>query len=301
MLYRKSRSDLMLPDDGFTPSGLCDMLTVNNLVGFGAGPGVAKNPTMISIITDASLTSNLVWCGDPGDGSSYTSGQDWLDTSSEGNADEVHRGTGTGADSADPTFAGTANSRDIDTYFTLDGGDCFTYGASNPAWANTFHKDNAEVSILAAVYFKAGSAGQFIFSTGVSINDHGWNLGWGSGETLYVEVLRGSSPATFTKTIEPGTFTDGEWTIFGMSLDEAGGGVSFFYQDGDYWGSTFDAAYTNPSTSAATYPFTLGSRSAANGAMNNLTRIGPIAIWDTALSKANFDSIQSVLAPRFGL
>ena len=55
-------------------------LMVTNLVGFGARANVS-NKTLLEIIQDLSLATNLELCLDAGDGNSYTTGTKWLDVS----------------------------------------------------------------------------------------------------------------------------------------------------------------------------------------------------------------------------
>lgn len=70
---------------------------------------IVREGRFIDVLTDLQLTGNLRLCLDAGDSNSYSgSGQDWVDVSGTGNADEFHLGTADTAGSGDPTFNGTA-------------------------------------------------------------------------------------------------------------------------------------------------------------------------------------------------
>jgi len=270
--------------------------------GFGAG-GVDKPPTLMSMITDASLTTNLVLCLDAGDGSSYSSGQDWVDVSGAGNGDEFHRGSGTGSDSADPTFNGSADARTSAEYWSFDGGDYFTYGAANEDWMQ-IHKNNAKITCLMAAYLGDVSGATGMFATTETAGGVGFEYSMTSGETIYTSNLDASPPVSMYKGSSD-QMPLGEWIILGLSMSEGGGNVSFFFLNGAYdqvsGANTFDAVASAPSGSNATSIMTIGARPNANNPFPSGARIGCIAMWEDNLSFANLDTIFDVLKLRYGI
>jgi hypothetical protein len=303
-------------------------------IGFGAGGGPV--PTFLTIITDASLTTDLELCLDAGDGNSYTSGQDWVDVSGSSNADEFFRGSGTGSDSADPTFNGTVDGRSENEYFSFDGGDEFEYGAANETWMKNMHKNNADFSMLCAFYVVdpgSGSTGLFGtgpglggVATGVGLSIH---HGGADGGDLHFRAAphNGGSPGEWvnyngnTNSSTGGNYTDtgvndAAWNIIGFSLDEASGSA-FHYLNGAYnqvlSANTFDGTYFTDSgivsrqTGGAGGPLDstgimhIGSWGSLDPATQNGCRMGVIAFWSTSLSKANFDTIWDTLRVRYGI
>ena len=69
--------------------------------------GAAPKFSLMTSITDASLTTGLQFCLDAGVAASYTSGDKWLDLS--GNGQDWQMGTSVGSDSEDPAFTGDKN------------------------------------------------------------------------------------------------------------------------------------------------------------------------------------------------
>jgi hypothetical protein len=277
-------------------------LMVTNLIGFGARASTS-HPTFLSIIQDASLTTNLQLVLDAGDVASYPSGSKWLDVS--GNGYDFEFGSTSGPDSDDPTFNGAAGGLSENEYFTSDGGDRFTYDSSNETWMNSLHKNGAVFSFMAVFYNNNGviNAGSTFVSTnseiGVqnNINTSRHNFGVAKGTPGAPLDARGDTLLT-----NPG------WNFCGVSLDENGGDKSFFYLNGAYnqeiavgsTANTFDAAYSSPSSSAATDVFHIFAdkdNGAASGA-----RMAILAWWSgTALTKANYDTVWAEIRGRYSL
>jgi hypothetical protein len=93
--------------------------------------------------------------------------------------------------------------------------------------------------------------------------------------------------------------------VLGVSVDENGGSVSFGYLNGAYnqvsSSNTFDASYTSPSAASATSAWNIGARGGGNAKINNGWRLGMFALFPTALTKANFDTLYTDIAARYGL
>lgn len=120
--------------------------------GIGAAhiPALHAGSTMREIIHALGLTTSLQVLLDAGDSASYTSGQTWTDLSGGGNS--FYRGSGSGSDSADPTFNGTAGGRSRNDYFSYDGGDQFTLAQSAPSWQSGMHKSAGKFTIIQWAY-----------------------------------------------------------------------------------------------------------------------------------------------------
>ena len=280
------------------------MFMATHLVGFGASAAV--DLSLYGAITANGLTGNLQLCLDAGDVSSYTgSGQSWLDRS--GNGYDFYRGAGSGSEASDPTFNGTAGALTSSEYFSVDGGDWFTYDSANETWMQNLHKDNAAYTILAILYPGAVNSYQDICGTGASSAETGFDLAINGSAKFYLEVDRSSagSPA-ITKTSDS-SLSATTWQFLAVSLNEATGlGGGFLWRNGAYLqvggADTFNSTYTSPSTGSAAGTFQIGARGGTQATpLLNGSRIAGFAAWSTALTKAQLDSIYSQLASRFGL
>jgi len=263
--------------------------------GFGGG-GVSINKSLIEILTDLSLTTNLKLVLDAGDSVSYTSGEDWIDRSGNLGGDEFHLGSGTGADSNDPTFNGTAGGLSENEYFSFDGGDYFTYGAANETWMTAMHKASFKNTI--ALWMKVG--------TDVTGTNHGifgnmsnveTNVGMRflrEGLHLYWEVANGSDRVADTSAdnISAG------WQFLAVSVHEDGGSsAGIFVINGV--SETFDPNIT-PSTSAATYVTQIGANGNGQLPVASADLFAGIAVWQgTNLSAADLNSLYNASKGRF--
>lgn len=281
--------------------------------GFGAAPrapsaAAAKNSTFLQILTDLSLTTNLKLVLDAGDGSSYTSGQSWLDRSGAGY--DFFRGADVNASTDDPTFNGTANAVTASEYWSFDGGDFFIYDSANEAWMDTLHKDAAQFCMATVFYVNAVSVGPLLNTadpavgtdSGIEINAQG-----GSGGALKILVDHNNGATYALNKTADTSASNNTWTFQGLCIDEAGGANgSFFYKDGGYNQSgaadTWDGAYTTPTAVAATNTMQIGRRPGASSFLPSGARVAIMAVWQGGLiTKANFDSIWTQIRTRFGL
>lgn len=262
------------------------------------------NKTLAQAITDAGLTANSKLVLDAGDSASYSgAGQSWLDRS--GGGYDFFRGATSGAEASDPTFTGSSGDLTSATYWSFDGGDYFTYDTTNEAWMQTLHKDGAVISAIAAVYLPNLVASAGLWGTSGNSPGPGSRMYFTDSEQLSYQVGKGSDPDVLVKSTDAGIST-GAWHIVGLSVNENGGNVSFFYVDGAYKqtgaSNTFDAAYTNPSAANAAYTMQIAAMGNNEKMFESGARLGFLGIWQgTALSKANFDTLYADLKGRYGL
>lgn len=278
------------------------MLSVNHLIGFGAG---GSNLTLYEAIASAGLTTNLELVLDAGDGLSYVSGQSWLDRS--GNGFDFFLGADGSATSTDPTFNGSPGGRSSADYFSLDGGDYFRYDTTNETWMQNLHKNNAILTIVAVIYVPAHTAEQGILgNSNASGNDIGANFYVDPTEKLRFRVTKGSAPVVLD-VVADSALSTGAWHFVAVSLNEAtGAGGGFFYRDGAYdqasAADTFTSTYASPSSSNASFTTEIGGLGNGSSLMASGARIAALGAWEgTALSKANLDTLFALLRSRWGL
>ena len=243
----------------------------------------------IDAITLAGLTTNLVLCLDAGDANSYTSGTKWLDVSG-GGYDFNFTGT--------PAFTGSVGS--LAAYFDLDGvGDLFTYDTTNEVWMNSIHKDSAVYTMI-AFSLSTASARSLAGTSADDASSIGFAFRELTNDRVRLRILDASGVSAFEQTaVSPAIGTDGAWNMLGLSVNEAGGAVSFFNANGSS-DTAFDAAYTTPSASDATYTMQVGA--AGNSVQPFEGRIAIVMMWSgTALTSANMATLFSLLRGRFGI
>jgi len=263
----------------------------------GGSGGFGDADTLVQILTDLSLTTNLKLCLDAADGNSYTSGEKWLDTS--GGDYDFMLGTETGSPSSgdEPTFNGVADDKSSSEYFSFDGGDLFKYDTSTETWMDALHEEAAVFTIFMVMWPNTATT-HHMLGTGQRAWARGMRLNLNNTQGHSITVSKGSSPAVLSVVGDTG-FTSGQWNMSAFVIDENGGSVSFFWRDKAYnqvsASNTFDASYTSPSSGAAAYPMEIGGNGGDDKAPAN-TRIACVAIWQgTALTKANLDDIYDQL------
>jgi hypothetical protein len=270
----------------------------------GFGGGVSGNQSLFDVLTALSLTTNLEVCLDAGDSTSYSSGQSWLDRS--GNGFDFFLGATDSVASDDPTFNGTAGGLSSEEYFSFDGGDFFRYDGTNETWMNNLHKNSAKFSIASWVRTpNAGSHQRFIGTNAGADTNIGVHFQIQSNEVVSIYITAGGGATAMSFASDDAVSVD-TWHFLGVSVDEAtGAGGGFLYLDGAYLqvgsADTFDATYTSPTTSDATYTMEIGAGGNAAGAVVNTFRIALVAMWEgSVITSANFDSIYAQTRGRFG-
>lgn len=286
------------------------MFVINRLIGFGGSSGGGADGSFYGNIVSAGLTTGLQVCLDAGALASYPgSGQIWSDLS--GNGFDFLLGADNSATATDPTWnaGGTAGALTSSEYFSLDGGDYFTLDESaNPAAFETLHKDNAVLAWLAAVYTPGTwGANDALWGTsnGQATNNIGVTVACATGAgKLGIRVSNGSG--TVQNAYPDSAIATGAWRILGGSINEpAGSGGGFLYDTGSYSqvsaANTFDPTYSSPSSSSAAYKMQICAAGNGGNPIANGARIACFALWTTALTKANLDTIKALIGPRFGV
>jgi hypothetical protein len=262
-------------------------------------PGTAS-----SAVERLSLTGGLKLCLDASDIASYGgSGQVWSDTS--GNDYHFNRGTGSGSDSADPTFNGTAGQQSSAEYWGFDGGDFLTLGQSNPTWVNNLHKNNAKFVLACWVYIADTDADRNnLFGTaGDSVQAHG--IGWQvrpktNGGVLMLNVANGDQLTLSSPGVT--SVTEGAWSFLAVSVDEAEGS-GFVQVRGTQ--DSISTTYSSPSTAAATRTAQIGA-SGLNGAFPNPIlnggRLSSFLAWEGTIPAAtDLLNLYGLTKSKFGL
>jgi len=262
--------------------------------------GSASNLKFIDVLTSLGLTTNLKLCLDAGDAASYSgSGQVWADTS--GGGYDFNRGTGSGSDSADPTFNGVAGNQSSSEYFGYDGGDYFTLGQTNPSWANSFHKAGAKLTIAGVFYWSSMdniNKNSLIGDDGAS----GVGFSFGSSGSLLRHVSVGIAVGvTFVYTkISSGACNDNSWNFYALSMD-MDTGVVIFSINGANEAYTSQSFSGTPSSSAAAYALRIGDLGDGSNIENTGNRVGEVAMWDRALSQTELTALFNTIRGRFGI
>lgn len=258
----------------------------------------SKGTSLINTIKNLGLSSGLQLCLDAGDANSYSSGQKWLDLS--GNGYDFFRGSDGTSQSSDPTHNGTPGGQSVSEYWSFDGGDYFTLDETNPTWVNNLHKDNATWGFCFWMYVASSlpSLAGLLFGNNRTNNSAvGVSAFLRSNGTLRIGSSSGGGTATvFNSTA---TASTSAWVFFAAGIDE--GANSGFLQI-NATQEDISAAYSSPSTSAATYTLTLGDDNGGNaGPLPSGYRMQSGAMWESAMpSKSAMLSVYNVTKGKFG-
>lgn len=256
--------------------------------------------SLIDIITDLGLTTGLQVVLDAGDENSYTSGQPWLDLS--GNGFDFNRGLTNTPATDDPTFNGVAGGISSNEYFSSDGADAFNYDSANETFMANLHLDGAKFAVFDVSWLIAAAGNPVCGTRAISA---GIEYTANSSARPLITVNGGS-----VLTVVGDTALDtSAWSAKALVLDENGGAVSFFWNNGNYnqvsASNTFDANYTSPTGTASRMAIGSGGANGTasfNGFMANGQRIGCFAMWSgTIPTKADLDNIFTEIRGRFGL
>lgn len=280
-------------------------------------PGILGNtgfppPSLQDAINAALATTGLKSSLDVGLSASYAPNganpQKWLDLS--GNADDFFLGATGSVQTDDPVFNGAAGGLSLNEYWGFAGAQFFRLAQANPAWVNSLHKSGSIFSLMWIWFAQstavsgdnnilAGDFGSLSLSS-VGIGFQGDTaarpkiiVSNGSGLALNVQADTSQNPSA--------------WNMVAVTVnDPAGAGGSFHYLNGGYnqvsGSNTFNGALTSPSAAAADFTLELMARGDGVGTITTGARLGCFAAWQgTAVTKAQFDIIWSVLRGRFGL
>lgn len=264
----------------------------------GTAPALAirqNRRTTIDTLSRLGLLTSLQVCLDAGDSASYTSGQSWLDRS--GNGQDFFLGLNGSVTASDPTFTGTAGGLSSGEYFVVDGGDYFTYDATNETWMQNMHKDNALFS-FACWAFPQGSGANGLFGTA---GNNASNIGAQflcntSNGNVSFQVANGSGSLALSSATNLGAAA-GAWQFFAVSVNEAGNVIRVRNSTS----ATATAAYTSPSASAATHTLGVGQLGNGQAPISNTGRIAQAMFWSTNLSLAQITSIFNATRGRYAI
>jgi len=255
-----------------------------------------QDNTLMAIIRDLGLTTNLKLCLDAGDPASYTSGQKWLDRS--GGGYDFHLGATSGSEASDPTFNGVAGRQSDAEYFSGDGGDYFTYDSNSETWMRDFHRAGA-VTVL-GLFRVATDASTVLF-------DIGGTDGIGCGcfysgpvnKILYYAADNAASPQTIGAAMPDISASIPVLAFWALTTTiGSGNAYTVVYNGTAYTGNW--PAFTPSTTSGMTTAPKIGAFTNATTIMPSGTRDHALAMWDdTALSSANLLAIYNRLKLRF--
>lgn len=257
------------------------MFTVNNRLGFNAGP----NGSMLDVIKALRYETSLNLVVDAGDARSYPgTGQDWFDISGSGN--HYFLGSSTGADGNDPAFFGGAGGSGA--HFLGDDTSYFTE-ASAHTYADNWHKNNGVFTIVGVYSPRPGGK---TFFTPI------WNNRNSTIATAGVAlVVNGYNPATLgfahsitTTTIESvvsiAAAVNGAFNFFAVSYNESTPSVIL----------QVNGTQETPTISASTDTdnITVANQIGLYGTTNDIEngdRIACVAAWSRALSAVELMNI----------
>lgn len=260
--------------------------------------------SLVNELTNLGLLSNLKVCLDAGDPNSYPgSGQTWFDLS--GNGNHFYRGSGSGSDSADPTYVGNGNGGTYREYFSYDGGDYFTLATANPSWLQTFHKAGAKFTIAEWVYTgdlttpssdfcMMGDSTRsdgftyvgFFFGGGTAAPAGGVSLviGNGGGAYAYSKDSVATAPTL-------------SFAFLGVAVDMAAGTVVL--QVNGTTESYTGQSLSLPSAASAETTMQIGSSGSGINPDMSGAGISSVAIWDAAKTGAELLSIYNATKGRY--
>lgn len=256
--------------------------------------------SLIGIITNLGLTTNLKLCLDAGDANSYDPGVQtakWLDTS--GNGYDFYRGTSTGGDGAEPTFNGSAGGLSSSEYWSFDGGDYFSYDSANEVWMNALHNDGAVWSAFAVIYAKNTTTSMAIFGTAAGAVIEGASLIRSSTNALIARYSTAS--AASTASADAAVSNANTWAVLGFGVNENGGatGSAYITKNGS---GTWNGANSLASSASPGGDCTIGAFSNKTIPLHSDARIACLAVWEgTALTGANLTALYDAIKGRFGL
>lgn len=263
-----------------------------------------SNTKMIDELTNLGLKTSLVCCLDAGDSSSYDgSSQTWNDVS--GNSNSFYRGSGSGSDSFDPTFHGTAGNKSSSEYFQNDGGDAF-WQASSLTFMNGWHKSGATFTVAGWVYLPSSpTLALGLFRNYRDATDLGIGVRVNDRPTLDMLNAPGSGTGQHF-TPASAMIVYAQWNFIVMSFSE-GSGTSFAHVSGTSSLLSSDS-YSSPSASSSPngvaiwgFPNTAGTALDTTIAGESGQRINSLMAWGRALSQSEALGLYNATKAKFGL
>lgn len=220
------------------------------------------------------------------DGSSQT----WTDPVA---ANNVYRGTTSGAEATDPAFVGSAGSLSAGTYFQFDGGDLFKE-ASALTFSDNWHKNNGACTLLALVYIGAAHA-----SSSRVFSNSGSNAVSGTGIDLSINASRQlvfghayDNVVTSESKTTTAVLPLNSWSMIAACYDEATTALDLIIN------STAESFVTTASTSTVAKGSSnrIGAADdTANKPMLNGERLMLFGAWSRKLTTANIAEFYTLL------
>ncbi len=265
------------------------------IITFAKAPNVPK--AFLTILDDLGLdiaTTQIVL--DSGDSNCFGgSGETLTDVNG---VQDFHLGAAATTDGDEPVFNGTAGDLSAAEYFSFDGTTEKFRAKAQTAFIETLHKNNAVFSV-AFVFYRGGGHGadkSLLGTSGSNNGQIGIDLTVTTAELINFAVRTGTTAAldqTSTATIN-----NNAWNFVGVSIDEAAG-ASGGIMNINGAQETFDATYSSPSASNATY--TLEVCAAGNDVFNFASdmRFGCAALWTSARTFEEMNLVRSKIMSRF--
>lgn len=245
--------------------------------------------TFHQLLTDLSLTTNLIVCLDAGDSSCYDgTSQTWTDRVGSFN---MFRGTTSGSEATDPTFNGVAGAATAAEYFSSDGDDLFKETAAHN-YSDNWHKNNGVFSMIALYYIGTKSVVSRVWdNTGAAAGSDGvaWEIT--SSRKLQLRISKDNVGTIETLTSTAGLSAD-SWNFAGVSYNEADTSMVFAMN-----GTTeTPGPLTSSATNAKASNIRIGARNDTPATdMESGERIAIFAAWSSKLTTTNFTDIYNAL------
>lgn len=196
---------------------------------------------------------------------------------------DFYLGTGAGADTADPSFVGTAG--DSGAYFENDGGDKFTIAGGNTTFLEALHKTTGGTDFTLIVEFFKGPENDLVTLLETRASGTGILFGMaGGGNDKYLAAQEGTSQQNFVTSVNP---DDSAWNTAIFSFDSSASTLrvwnnsSTIAQEGTW---TFDT------TTAAAQNAAMLFENSANG-----SRLRHVSMTNTFIDASDAATIISYL------
>lgn len=251
--------------------------------------------SLITTLTALGLTTGLELCLDLGDTDCYPgTGTAVADLSGNSPAGFSFGGTGL-------TFAGDADGLSANEYLDFAGTSWLTYAAANTAWMNALHKSGATWTVIALIWAETLGAQQVIMGDEGTDPTHVGAM-WGTNQTdgTAIQIANGSGTVGLSAFDDrKAIWAPGVWGFHAMSFDSTVPNSTLMYANGA--SRAIPSTITSPSAAASTFPLQLGADGAGGHALSAGSRLGQFAIWNSAFSLAQLNSLFSILRQRYGI
>jgi hypothetical protein len=210
-----------------------------------------------------------------------------------------YRGSGSGVDGADPTFAGTAGSQAVGTYFSVNGSQYFVPVSAIPAWLKAIGKANAKFTFAGWLYVPSLTTGS-IFGNATGVTPlYGFQVLMNSGGHLEFDCPDSTGSGNAVDIITTATFNTSAWNFFMVSVNAAAT-TGFLQINGTQEAKT--TTYTSPTANDPTYTTEIMSGGQNNFPMPNNSRIAALAGWDqVSFTMAQGLALFNATRGRFGV